>query len=580
MKLVSSFALCLTTSALVAQGVPCFDSNLGTPMVLTDDSFTTPMPLGFTFNFAGVAYTDIQICSNGFIVMGLGAPGTADYSPTSAELLANLEPRICPLWCDMNPASAGTVYHNVVPAAGSTPAYCTVTFVDCVQWGTTTPLTFQLTFIDGDGMQIYYAGNISGLTAPWLIGCSPGNGATANPVDFTMLPIVTSGVSTLHQEGVGSFPIADSHTSWVADGLGGYVVTPVSGCARKESYGVGCVAQYSSYYEYFDATPNFDLSNTSMTGIFTGTSYVITAGTSTWVAPSLSATALTLADDSFATVTLSTPFAYPGGTTPSLDVCSNGFISPMSNSTSYQPLPATMLAWPNPTWAVWRDLMPNAGGTVWFEEVGGVAIITYDQVLSYVGTAAGVTPSTFQFQFDLATGFFHVIFQSMDTVSISGWSGGEGYVVGWSPGNGAGDPGNTDLTDVVNGLTTLTPFASDTFPVGLEADAAPVVGTSVNMTMSNITATAPFAGILYGLTRFDPGLDLTGIGMAGCYQYNDSVSVQLVFPAGASSVTSPFAIPNFPGVAIQVQGAVFDPAAGLTALGAMSSNGVELEIGN
>ena len=99
-----------------------------------------------------------------------------------------------------------------------------------------------------------------------------------------------------------------------------------------------------------------------------------------------------------------------------------------------------------------------------------------------------MTPSTFQFQFDLNTGFFHIVFQNMDTVSVSGWANGEGYIVGYTPGNGAGDPGSTDLTPIVTGASTIQTPGVDTLPLALDASARPVIGSTINMTVSNIPA--------------------------------------------------------------------------------------------
>ncbi len=46
-----------------------------------------------------------------------------------------------------------------------------------------------------------------------------------------------------------------------------------------------------------------------------------------------------------------------------------------------------------------------------------------------------------------------------------------------------------------------------------------------------------------------------------------------------TSVSTPFNVPNLPGIRVTAQAASFDPAAMLTPLGAVSSNGLELRIG-
>jgi len=86
--------------------------------------------------------------------------------------------------------------------------------------------------------------------------------------------------------------------------------------------------------------------------------------------------------------------------------------------------------------------------------------------------------------------------------------------------------------------------------------------------------------VLLSLTQHNPGLDLTGIGMAGCSQYQGGEVTLLFLPFGASTASTPLAVPNALGIHIYAQSFVYDPAAGLTLLGAVSSNGVDLGIGN
>lgn len=108
----------------------------------------------------------------------------------------------------------------------------------------------------------------------------------------------------------------------------------------------------------------------------------------------------------------------------------------------------------------------------------------------------------------------------------------------------------------------------------------PIVSTSINLQVAGITPTAPFGGIALGFVRHDPGLPLTGIGMPGCFQYNEMLAVNLFFPLGAPSVSIPFAVPNFPGVVLQAFAISYDPTAALTPFGAVSSDAEQLNLGN
>src|SRR5262245_19395344 len=42
-------------------------SGTGTGFVLGDDQVSAAIPLGFSFNFYGSAYTDVHVASNGFL---------------------------------------------------------------------------------------------------------------------------------------------------------------------------------------------------------------------------------------------------------------------------------------------------------------------------------------------------------------------------------------------------------------------------------------------------------------------------------------------------------------------------------
>lgn len=113
----------------------------------------------------------------------------------------------------------------------------------------------------------------------------------------------------------------------------------------------------------------------------------------------------------------------------------------------------------------------------------------------------------------------------------------------------------------------------------LAASANPIATTAIDLVTSRITPTALFGAVCFGFTPFNPGIPLDALGMTGCFQHNELLVTNLFLPSGAPSVVTPFAVPNFPGVAVQAQAIVFDPTAALTPLGAVSSGGVTLTIG-
>lgn len=67
--------------------------------------------------------------------------------------------------------------------------------------------------------------------------------------------------------------------------------------------------------------------------------------------------------------------------------------------------------------------------------------------------------------------------------------------------------------------------------------------------------------------------------MPGCFQYTSGDVSLLFLPAGATTFSQPLVVPNLVGFNLYCQSAVYDPAAGLTPFGAISSNGVNLRIG-
>lgn len=349
--------------------------------------------------------------------------------------------------------------------------------------------------------------------------------------------------------------------------------------ATKTEYGTGCVARAASFYEHFTSTPAIDLSNSALRMLYTGSGYVVLPSTASFIAPSATATNLQLGDDTSTNVTLSSSFSYPGGSTASLAVCSNGFVSAgTGNGTGYQPATGAFLNRPDAAWNVWHDFYPSATGNVWFEEVAGVACITWNGVVGYNGTAAGTTPSTFQFQFELATGHVDFVFQSLDTISVSGWAGAEGWIVGYSPGGASRDAGSVDLSVVLP--STISLDGADTNPLTLSAAARPLVNTTLAMHTDNIPTSAPFGAILLGFVQLNPGISLSSMGMPGCEQYNEGAASILFLPLGSPTATVNLSIPAAVGLSIYAQSAVFAPGAALTPLGAITSQGVALRIGD
>jgi hypothetical protein len=346
-----------------------------------------------------------------------------------------------------------------------------------------------------------------------------------------------------------------------------YVRRASAVAAGSAAYGLGCYAQSRSFYELF-APPLFDLAGASLRLSLQPTGgYAVTAA-GAYVPPSAAAAVLPLADDGAATVTLASPLTFPGGTTTTLEVCANGFVSAGSgNGTAFTPAAAAWLASPRARWGCWHDFNPSAAasGRVKFEQVGSVSYVTWDGVFSY-GTN---TAATFQLQFDRASGHVTLAFGA---VAVAG----NGWLVGFAAPAPNVDPASRNLS--ATGPLGFATAAVDAPALALAAS-APKLGTNATLTTTNLPAGALGSVQVLGLARFDPGIDLAAVGMPGCLQSTDLTVVEVAMASGGAA-TYVLPVPYDPvlmGLAVHAQSAAFAP--GANAAGLVTSNGVTLTVG-
>lgn len=365
-----------------------------------------------------------------------------------------------------------------------------------------------------------------------------------------------SGAVALDEARIGSGALFVTVPSSVPDGVPSAVAS---------AFGTNCgtATCQPSFYEFFAGTA-MDLANHGMT--LTPNSGFYAVGTGTGAMVPAAGTNLNLGDDGEATVTL--PFALPvpgGATTTTLVVCSNGFVSPASNGTSYTPGAVEFLTG-GPRWAAfWADLNPNAGGQVLYESTPSSARVTWSNVPFYNSTNL----VNVQMQFE-PSGTVHVYWGSLAT-------NGHDKLVGWTVGNGATDPGSTDLTVALpTGFSLCAgPYSGLVF----QASARPIFGTTIQLVTSNIPSGTGFGAVLQGLQQYAPPLDLSNYGMAGCQGYVQN-GVSVVFVAPGLSVAIPLQVPNnlaFAGLPIYAQSFTYSPPR--TALGVIASNGLALILG-
>ncbi|MCR9245596.1 MAG: hypothetical protein NXI31_11230 [bacterium] len=355
------------------------------------------------------------------------------------------------------------------------------------------------------------------------------------------------------------------------------VITDVPGgvpVAQKTVIGSSCGSCESAFYEFWGNPNGVDLSGSSMTMTFSNGAYSVGSGTVSYIAPGTNN--IGLGEDDETTVTLPFSLPYPGGTTTSLIVCSNGFISPgASNGTEWDPTVGEFLTGAARWAAAWHDMSPQnapGNGGVLYQSTASRATLTWLDVPNWQG---GSNPgnSTFQIQFE-PSGDVHMVWQQLSTT-------GNEYLVGWTPGGGPSDPGNSDLsTAIPNGFSLCASPASG---ISFDASARPITGTTIQLMTSGITQPGTGFGVtVLSLQGANPPLDLTQYQMEGCFAYTNPLASinQFWLTGGATSVSTPFTIPNdssFVGLSVFGQAYAYTP--GLTTLGLISSNGVVLLIG-
>jgi hypothetical protein len=281
-------------------------------------------------------------------------------------------------------------------------------------------------------------------------------------------------------------------------------------------------------------------------------------------------------DDVEQTVNLAAmgPFPTSTGSSTSLTVCSNGFVSAgAGNGVNWSPNLPEFLNSSQHCWRVWHDFANQLGGSIKFEESATVSVITWDNVRSYNGTAP-VDDSTFQLQF-YPSGAVTFAFGTMSTTNVSG----TGYLVGYSPGGNSIDPGSIDLSATLGAGITTQP--NDVLPLTLAATTRPITNTNWTLAVSNIPATGIFGVSIYGIA--DPGItNLFFLGMPGCQLRSTLDMIDGPWFVTGATQNYSFAIPNSASVLnfhLFTTAAVWTLPA-LNAFGAITSGGIDGMIGD
>jgi hypothetical protein len=342
--------------------------------------------------------------------------------------------------------------------------------------------------------------------------------------------------------------------------------TAPSGLSFANKFSVGnssCGVCRGSFYEMWAPSSTFDMNGRSMTMSLVNGAYTMSDAPVAFVplaGPSLN---FTYSQSAFVALPFALP--YPGGTTNQLYVSSSGYVSPGTNPNQLVPSSSLLLNG-LPRWAgAWMPYAPNVTNNVHADVNASRAIVTWNAV-PVLGNGPA---STFQMQF-FPNGTVHVVWQNVASTVFSVMSG-------WSTGGGQADPGSTNLSVALPAGFSLCAQPFDGLVLG--ASANPVLGTTLQWQIGGIPAGTGIGALFRSRAQATPAIDLTSIGMPGCFAHV-AAPVGTVFLSPGTSLQIPETIPNttaLVGMTLAGQAVTFNP--GLTPFGFVASNGMILTLG-
>jgi hypothetical protein len=340
--------------------------------------------------------------------------------------------------------------------------------------------------------------------------------------------------------------------------------TTVCNRAASRPYGRGC-PRSAAIYEPFAPTA-LDLSGLSLEFVPNGSGGYSIASCAASCFETGFTTNLNLADDGIAAgLPLGFTFQHSGGSTPTIDVCANGYVwlSPSLDG-DHTPTVGELLSQQPRIAACWTDFNPATGGGVYFDAFPGRAVVTWDQVPEYPRAGA----STLQLQL-WSDGRFLLSWQVLTVAANPA-------LAGYSPGNGVVDSGAIDLSMAV-GFSNGHPGT----PLGLATAPGirPAIGQPFWWALTAVPANATGGVVLVGTAA--SAVPLHALGMPNCTLLTNANLVApvagIAAPLGAASLTIPNVAGLF-GMSVYSQAAVVAPGASL--LPVLMSNGVELRLGD
>lgn len=465
------------------------------------------------------------------------------YNALTADFIGN-GPCISCFWADAN---MGTVAGNLT--IESSPTSCVITWSNLTTFFAVPPeFSFQMTLLPSGEVMMNYGPNVdnygSSYTLNALVGITPGAPAALPAMsDLSSGPVTSDPTVFEDFQTPLSFDLENNGLHFIPTSPGWVVLPlgPPAGCADINSYGEGCTSAESMFYEAMPAA-GFNLAaGTTITMLRQPDGYLsINSIPGTFVPPT--ATAYNIAAgqlDGEETVALSSPMPIAnGGTTSALTITTKAMIalSATGNGIDWTPSGAEFAAYVEPTIAaMWHDFDQTAAGSglILFEEIGGIAYVTWDGVASYFGTGL---LDTFQIQLNLTTGDITIVY-----VTIA--NDGNDYLVGFRGPGVLIDNGPISLnTELTAGLLIED---NQIVPLKLSGN-APVLGTNWNLTTDNIDPLSPVSITFFGNAAVNPGLPMSAIGFnaPGCSIYINTILGDLTAANAGGTSTGSVPIPN------------------------------------
>ena len=444
----------------------------------------------------------------------------------------------------------------------------------------------------------------------------PGTGIPANAVTDRIHPLFTNltsqpgpstysdGFITISNPGVISPAFANgalSPASTPTPFMPNFNITYTLGAqlAYQTPYGVGCYDRKQSFYESFAATPvvnggPIDLQNSAISMFNVGNNYIASTGASTFpfngtvpgstlyysgLGPTTPTQVNTGApgvalfgdwDDSVSVAyPLPFPFSYAGdGGVPAtaIRIGSNGAIwlsGTAPTSLTFNGGYAGWLLGPPSIAGAFMDLWPadlstfqGGTGNIFADSDGASYVtITWSGVREYPNTANNSANNNFQITLQAGGG--------VELTYGSVRNGNSSLLVGFTPGNGAADPGTgatprqaPDLSVAIAGPGYVS--GDGAAPSVISLANRPNSGAPLIINTNNIDPTAPINITLISASSL-PGIDLAGIGMGGCSAWINLPEIasflSLVGGGSASWPALASIPPSFAGVDLYAQSA-------------------------